>query len=89
MAVALKRGETVPLVGDYLALRGTAIAEYVRANLGVLSMDRVLKEGGSRRAAQGFVDGLAAVAEALELDARIRPVGDVTEVEVRLRRTKR
>lgn len=88
MVRALKTGERLSMVGDYVALRGKAIAESLRQNLQNLAVSRVLEEGDTLKDARAFISLLAVISESLEFDARVSPMRGATEVEIHLRRSK-
>ena len=72
-----------------MVVKGPALAELIRQNASVLTMDRVLEEGETVAAARGFVSALGAIVRLLELRARVtRPTG-ATNFELELRRIGR
>lgn len=75
--------------GDYLRVTGAGVARYFHENLGILALDRVLKEGGTLQQANQFWDGAIAVLGALEAEVNVAPGQGDTGFRLSLRRVSR
>lgn len=83
-AIKISKGKAVR--GDYLLVTGAGLAQYAQKNQEVLSLDRVLKEGGTLRQADQFWHAAAAVLRILEAEVNVAPGQGDTSFRVSLRR---
>ncbi len=88
MAETLKSGKTMKVMGDYIALRGAPIARVLADNLSVLVIDRVLKEGGTRKDSESFWKAVESVVRMLEFEGRVEPRTGSTRFSFGLTRVK-
>jgi hypothetical protein len=90
MRVAQALGEPGEQIdGDRAVVKGEALADLIRQNASVLTMDRVLKEGETVVTARRFVHVLAAIVRLLELRATVKRPTGATSYELELRRVER
>ena len=89
MAAALKSRSDREITGDVVRLHGLAIADVLAKNSPVLTMNRVLTEGGTIKEAKTFLSALIGVVRVLQFDASVRPRTGATGFEFGLRRVSR